>query len=152
MAAVASSSVCLAGSSFCKVPSSLTRRESRRHYTARKGAAVVKTNAVFNPWNAMKKKKATAPVAPPAGTEADATFFKAAGVALAVPTLPTFFNTRPVLDAFNMSNSDPTAFESIENVQHFSNLFGSDCFSLVALCSLYVLADAAENSRLVRKI
>lgn len=144
MAAVASSSACLAGSSFCKVPSSLTRRESRRRCTARQG---VKTNAVFNPW----RRKAIEPVAPPAGTEADATFFKAAGVALAVPTLPTFFNTRPVLDAFNMSNSDPTAFDSIENVQHFSNLFGSDCFSLVALCSLYVLADAAENSRLVRK-
>ena len=70
---------------------------------------------------------------------------------LAVPTLPTFVNTRQVLDAFNMSNSDPTNFDRIEDVQHFSNLFGSDCFSLIALCSLYVLADAAENTRLVRR-
>lgn len=94
------------------------------------------------------KKASASPAKPPAGTKADADLFRGAGVALAVPTLPTFVATRPVLDAFGLSNSDPTSFEALADIQHFSNLFGTDCFSLIALCSLYVLADAADNARL----
>ena len=113
----------------------------------RRSSAVL--NGAFGMLNgAFGKKTVAEPPAPPAGTEADANLFKAAGVALAVPTLPTFVATRPVLDAFGLSNSDPTSFQRIEDIQHFSNLFGTDCFALIALCSLYVLADAAENTRL----
>jgi len=60
---------------------------------------------------------------PPAGTAADANLFKAAGVALAIPALPTFVATQPVLDAFHLSNSSPFAFASIADVQHFDNVF-----------------------------
>jgi hypothetical protein len=53
-----------------------------------------------------------------------------------------------MLDALNLSNSEPTAFGSVLDVQHWANLFGSDCFTLIALTSLALLADAAESSRL----
>ena len=49
--------------------------------------ATTKTNAVFN---AFKRTSVKAePKAPPAGTEADANFFKAAGVALAAGSSTT---------------------------------------------------------------
>ena len=90
--------------------------------------------------------------APPAGTDADAAAFKAAGAILAVPTLPTLVAPDAVEEAFNVTHSggwaDPSAFERISDVQHFSNVVGTDCFALIALCALYVLADAAENARL----
>ena len=36
---------------------------------------------------------------------------------MAVPALPTFVATQPVLDAFHLSNSSPFAFASIADVQ-----------------------------------
>ena len=96
--------------------------------------------------------KTKPPKAPPAGTDADAAAFKAAGAILAVPTLPTLVAPDAVEEAFNVTHSggwaDPSAFERISDVQHFSNVVGTDCFALIALCALYVLADAAENARL----
>ena len=93
----------------------------------------------------LTKSKPKAPPKPPAGTELDATQFKAAGLILAVPTIPAFVNTEPVLEQFGVSHSDPSNFTQIADVQHFSNLVGTDCFALIALCALYVLADAAKN-------
>jgi hypothetical protein len=95
-----------------------------------------------------KAKKPAAPPKPPAGTETDAVAFKAASAVLAVPSLGTFVDTESALEAFNVSHSDPRAFETISDVQHFSNVVGTDCFALIALCALYVLSDAAENQRL----
>ena len=66
------------------------------------------------PWSKAASKTAAKP---PAGTAADANLFKAAGVALAIPALPTFVATQPVLDAFHLSNSSPFAFASIADVQ-----------------------------------
>jgi hypothetical protein len=43
---------------------------------------------------------------------------------------------------------DPAGFTQISDVQHFSNVVGTDCFTLIALCACYVLSDAAENTRL----
>lgn len=123
------------------------RRESTPAGAARQIGAAVRVQAGSNPFR-LKATARQPPRAPPAGTDADPTLFKAAGVALAIPTVPTFFSTRPALDAFHLTNDDPAAFTSLENIQHFSNLFGTDCFALIALCSLYVLADAAENNRL----
>lgn len=95
-----------------------------------------------------KTRKPAAPPKPPAGTETDAIAFKAAGLVLAVPSLETFVDTEPALAAFNLSHSDPRAFETVSDVQHFSNVVGTDCFTLIAMCALYVLSDAAENQRL----
>jgi hypothetical protein len=61
---------------------------------------------------------------------------------------PLFVATQPVLDALNLSNSSPSEFASVEDIQHFTNVFASDCLVVIALCALYCLADAAENSRL----
>ena len=36
----------------------------------------------------------------------------------------------------------------VHYLQHFTNVFASDCVVIIALCALYCLADAAENSRL----
>ena len=98
------------------------------------------------------RPKPKAPAKPPAGTESDANAFKAAGAILAVPALPTLVAPDAIEDAFNVSHSgswfDPAGFTQISDVQHFSNVVGTDCFTLIALCACYVLSDAAENTRL----
>ena len=95
-----------------------------------------------------KSKAPSAPAKPPAGTPADAAAFKAAGAALALPALPAFVATEPILEAFGVSHSDPAAFAGISDIAHYSNVVGTDCFALIALCATYVLSDAAENARL----
>ena len=94
------------------------------------------------------RSKPKAPEKPPAGTPADAAAFKAAGAALALPALPAFVATEPILEAFGVSHSDPAAFAGISDIAHYSNVVGTDCFALIALCATYVLSDAAENARL----
>jgi hypothetical protein len=98
------------------------------------------------------RPKPKAPAKPPAGTESDANAFKAAGAILAVPALPTLVAPDAIEAAFNVSHSgswfDPAGFTQISDVQHFSNVVGTDCFTLIALCACYVLSDAAENTRL----
>ena len=95
-----------------------------------------------------KSKAPSAPAKPPAGTPADAAAFKAAGAALALPALPAFVATEPILEAFGVSHSDPAAFAGISDIAHYSNVVGTDCFALIALCATYVLSDAADNARL----
>jgi hypothetical protein len=95
----------------------------------------------------MKTKPAVKAPPEPSGTALDANAFKLAGVVLALPSVSAF-DTEPVLEAFNLSHSDPSSFASVSDVQHFSNVVGTDCFAIIALCALYVLADAAENQRL----
>ena len=94
------------------------------------------------------RSKPKAPQKPPAGTPADAAAFKAAGAALALPALPAFVATEPILEAFGVSHSDPAAFAGISDIAHYSNVVGTDCFALIALCATYVLSDAADNARL----
>ena len=94
------------------------------------------------------RSKPKAPEKPPAGTPADAAAFKAAGAALALPALPAFVATEPILEAFGVSHSDPAAFAGISDIAHYSNVVGTDCFALIALCATYVLSDAADNARL----
>jgi hypothetical protein len=128
-------------------PRGVSRRERRNVGSARARCGATTTTALFGGVLA-KAKKPAAPPKPPAGTETDAVAFKAAGAVLAVPSLGTFVDTESALGAFNVSHSDPRAFETISDVQHFSNVVGTDCFALIALCALYVLSDAAENQRL----
>ena len=128
-------------------PRGVSRRERRNVGSARARCGATTTTALFGGVLA-KAKKPAAPPKPPAGTETDAVAFKAASAVLAVPSLGTFVDTESALEAFNVSHSDPRAFETISDVQHFSNVVGTDCFALIALCALYVLSDAAENQRL----
>ena len=129
-------------------PRGPSRRDRRNVGSARaRCRATNPTTALFGGLMA-KTKKPAAPPKPPAGTETDAVAFKAAGLVLAVPSLGTFVDTEPALGAFDVSHSDPRAFETVSDVQHFSNVVGTDCFALIALCALYVLSDAAENQRL----
>jgi hypothetical protein len=105
----------------------------------------VQPTALFQgfPWS--KPKPAPKP---PAGTTTESLQFKAAALVLAVPTIPTFVNAEPVLEAFNVTHSDPGNFLAIADVQHFSNVIGTDCFAVIALCALYLLSDASTNERL----
>ena len=119
-------------------PRGVSRRERRNVGSARARCGATTTTALFGGVLA-KAKKPAAPPKPPAGTETDAVAFKAASAVLAVPSLGTFVDTESALGAFNVSHSDPRAFETISDVQHFSNVVGTDCFALIALCALYVL-------------
>ena len=125
-----------------------SRRERRNVGFARARCGATTTTAALFGGLMAKTRKPAAPPKPPAGTDTDAAAFKAAGLVLAVPSLATFVDTQPVLGAFGVSHSDPRAFEAVSDVQHFSNVVGTDCFALIALCVLYVLSDAAENERL----
>ena len=125
-----------------------SRRERRNVGFARARCGATTTTAALFGGLMAKTRKPAAPPKPPAGTDTDAAAFKAAGLVLAVPSLATFVDTQSVLGAFGVSHSDPRAFEAVSDVQHFSNVVGTDCFALIALCALYVLSDAAENERL----
>ena len=76
--------------------------------------------------------------------------FRASGLALLPITLTNLFNTPETLTTFlDFQDAEQFPdFTSVETLTHWSNLFGSDAFSLITLCSCYVLADAAENNRL----
>ena len=133
----------LAGARLCAAPA--PRRARSR---AVRVSAVSDAGGIATLLRKATSRKTSAPPPPPAGTPADATALKAAGAALAIPALPAFVATEPVLDAFGVTHSDPSAFAAVEDIGHYSNVIGSDCFVLVALCALVVLADAAENNRL----
>ena len=61
-------------------------------------------------------------------------------------TLPSLFATQPALDALNLSNSNPFAFASLEDVSHFQCVITDDCCALIALTALYCLAGAYPRS------
>jgi len=135
------------GSSLWSNGESLGRasRATRVGGTPRRSRRAVRPSAFFGGF--MKTKPAVKAPPEPSGTALDANAFKLAGVVLALPSVSAF-DTEPVLEAFNLSHSDPSSFASVSDVQHFSNVVGTDCFAIIALCALYVLADAAENQRL----
>ena len=134
----------LAGARLCAAPAPRRARSRAVRVSAVSDAGGIATLLR----KATSRKTSAPPPPPPAGTPADATALKAAGAALAIPALPAFVATEPVLDAFGVTHSDPSAFAAVEDIGHYSNVIGSDCFVLVALCALVVLADAAENNRL----
>ena len=76
--------------------------------------------------------------------------FRLSGIALLPISLANLFNTPETLTTFlDFKDAEQFPdFTTVETLTHWSNLFGSDAFSLITLCSCYVLADAAENNRL----
>ena len=76
--------------------------------------------------------------------------FRLSGIALLPISLTNLFNTPETLTTFlDFKDAEQFPdFTTVETLTHWSNLFGSDAFSLITLCSCYVLADAAENNRL----
>ena len=76
--------------------------------------------------------------------------FRLSGIALLLISLTNLFNTPETLTTFlDFKDAEQFPdFTTVETLTHWSNLFGSDAFSLITLCSCYVLADAAENNRL----
>ncbi|CAL6290194.1 unnamed protein product [Bathycoccus prasinos] len=76
--------------------------------------------------------------------------FRLSGIALLPISLANLFNTPETLTTFlDFKDAEQFPdFTTVETLTHWSNLFGSDAFSLITVCSCYVLADAAENNRL----
>ena len=78
--------------------------------------------------------------------------FVASAIALGAPNLGTLvYPTALALDGLGLACATPLfgeSFEDVASVQHFSNLFGTEAFSIVAVTALYALYDAGKNDRL----
>lgn len=78
--------------------------------------------------------------------------FVASAIALGVPNLGALvYPTALASSGLGLACATPLfgeSFADVESVQHFSNLFGTEAFSIVAVTALYALYDAAKNDRL----
>ena len=82
-----------------------------------------------------------APAPEPQGDDTDATLYKLSFGLLALPTVAAAAKSEVLLERlFNLEGNVPTELGSVSTVQHFANIFGSDCFCLIALAVLYSLS------------
>ena len=82
-----------------------------------------------------------APVPEPQGDDADTTLYRLSLGLLALPTVAAAAKSEVLLETlFNLESNDPTELSNVSTTQHFANIFGSDCFCLLALAVLYSLS------------